>query len=325
MYQSVDIDTPDKSSDIGAAKSATNKLGRSPNAQVFKTSISLCVIIAAALFLFALVFNYKNGPQSVAIESNDSQASRAAYLKAIAEPRAALRRARLQDFLQSYNSSPRKAAAHAQLDLLGAYEVRDWNYITRIAYEDSLSHTERLNALEAYGQRWGGNLLGGRTQDIEDLRVKILGLPDNTPRPDRRLVPGKSPIPSTVPGDKLAGEPNRFTQFARPRAVMPAPPRVTPRPRQNIVPPKARRNVTPRYPRKALRKNIGALVVLNLSIDANGRVQLTELVEVQAQNYQKDFIKAAERAALRTRFNPQTVNGNAVPVSGIQKRYRFQP
>ena len=50
---------------------------------------------------------------------------------------------------------------------------------------------------------------------------------------------------------------------------------------------------------------------------------MTELVRVDAQKYGKSFVKAAERAALRTRFHPKTV-GKAQPAVGVIKRYRFQ-
>ena len=91
-----------------------------------------------------------------------------------------------------------------------------------------------------------------------------------------------------------------------------------------IIQPTIRRNVTPRYPRKAMRRKIDGLVVLNLNIDEKGRVALTELVEVKAERYGKDFVKAAERAALRTRFNPKMVGGRPTAATGIVKRYRFE-
>jgi len=273
-----------------------------------------------------MAFNYvnKGSLNSQSTQTSNTQDGHAAYLKAISETNAALRRARLQDFLRIYPTDSRSQAAQTQLEVLNAYETRDWNYITKIAYENSLSHTERLAALEDYNQRWGGDLLGGRAKDIEQLRANIADLPDRLPKPDRRLESSQSPIPQTIISDRLLGEPPRaiVRTIPKPPVFRPAPRVVGPK--DIIVEAKVTRNVTPRYPRKALRRNINALVVLRLSVDAKGKVQMTELVEVNARNYQKDFIKAAERAARRTRFKPKTVNGKAVPDSSIIKRYRFR-
>ncbi|XLW30440.1 energy transducer TonB [Litorimonas sp. RW-G-Af-16] len=88
--------------------------------------------------------------------------------------------------------------------------------------------------------------------------------------------------------------------------------------------PRVRKNSTPRYPRSAYRRNISGVVTLSLNIDADGDVAMTELVSVQAERYEKDFVKAAERAARKTRFYPKTINGEKVPARGILKRYRFE-
>jgi len=91
-----------------------------------------------------------------------------------------------------------------------------------------------------------------------------------------------------------------------------------------ITAPKITRNVTPRYPRRAQRRGINAVVELSLSIDAEGEVQMVEVLRVEAERYKKQFVKAAERAALKTRYSPQTVGGRAVPAQGIKKRYVFK-
>jgi len=292
--------------------------------QTIKTPVAMALIIAIAMTAFALSYVSNQAAQPQEAAQTSSEAAKTAYLKSIGEQNAALRRARLQDFLKEYPLDTRRRAAQAQLDLMNAYETRDWNYITKIAYEDGLSHEERLNVVDNYSQHWGGDLLGGRGKDIEDLRARITDLPDRVPTPDRRLDDRQSPISQNITSDRLLGEPRRR------QAIITAPPPITrapiapPRPADQIIAPTVRRNVTPRYPRKALRRKVDALVVLRLNIDARGRVGLTELVEVQAPRYQKAFIKAAERAALKTRFHPQTVNGEAVPVSGIMKRYRFR-
>ena len=275
-------------------------------------------------FICIALFYARSSEKDIApTDPTAAQQGYAAYLKAISEPNAALRRARLEDFLRVYPLDDRSFAAQGQLGVLRAYETRDWNYITKIAYEDSLSNAVRLRALEEYNQLWGGDLLGGRAEDVQSLRENIINLPDTIPKTDRRLEEGPSPIPRNIISDRLLGEPRRrlITPPPPPPVRMPV---TQARPKDVIVAPTVRRNVTPRYPSKALRRKIDALVVLRLNVDARGRVKLTELVEVQAPRYQKSFIKAAERAALRTRYNPQTVNGKPVPVQGVLKRYRFK-
>lgn len=282
------------------------------------------MLIAATLAAFTISYLHNKSAQPQLLEVTTSEAAKSAYLKAIGEQNAALRRARLQDFLKVHPLDTRRRAAQAQLDLMNAYETRDWNYITKIAYEDGLSHQERLSVVDNYSQRWGGELLGGRGDDIEDLRARISNLPDRLPTPDRRLNNQQSPIPKSITGDRLLGEPSRRQSITTLPPPITRTPIISAQPKDQIIAPRVRRNIIPTYPRKALRRKVDALVVLRLNIDAKGRVRLTELVEIQAPRYQKDFIKAAERAALRTRFHPQTVNGKAVPVSGIMKRYRFK-
>jgi len=61
-----------------------------------------------------------------------------------------------------------------------------------------------------------------------------------------------------------------------------------------------------------------------MNIDEKGKVDSVDIVDVQAERYQKDFSRAAERAAKRTRFNPKTINGKAVPAKDVRKRYIFR-
>ena len=246
------------------------------------------------------------------------------YISALGAQNAAMRRARLQDFLRVHPNHVRSYSAQAQLNIINSYEIRDWNYVTQIAYKDNLSHEARLEEIENYSQRWGANLLGGRSQAIEDLTRHILALPDRSNRPSRRLRTGDSPISAEILDSRLLGEP--------PREIVSAPiyrpvtrAAITPQLRKDtIIAPKVRRQITPRYPRKALNRNIEAQVTLRINIDEKGRVKLAELVDVTAPRYEKDFVQAARRAALRTRYEPQTINGKAVATSGLQKKYSFK-
>ena len=91
-----------------------------------------------------------------------------------------------------------------------------------------------------------------------------------------------------------------------------------------MVQPSVRRNSSPNYPRLARRKNIGAIVIVSMDINEEGKVESVDTTSVQAERYEKEFRRAAERAAKRTKFNPKTINGKAVPAKGVLKRYIFR-
>lgn len=278
-------------------------------------TLGLCTVIAIV---------YLTSPGvSVPQEPDDfTKAELATYRKAISETRAPMRRARLQDFLTTYPHSERTPAVQAQLDVITNFEATQWIKVTNIIYDPKLATADKLTALENYETKWGGALLGGRQDEIKTIRESLTDTFEEEKLPNRKLKNQKSPIPDSVPDKTLAGGP---------KAAPPSPVFIPPTPIEpvvttaaNIVPPKVRRSVNPRYPRKAMRRKIEAVVTLKLNIDASGKVAMTELVNVQASKYEKSFIKAAERAALRTRFHPKTVNGKPTPAVGVMKRYRFK-
>jgi len=179
---------------------------------------------------------------------------------------------------------------------------------------------------------WWSNWTGGREAELKDFRAAI-DLEEDTPETDPDVESqdekpdftptGKDIFPNTVPGDTMAGGDVTFPRgtYVPPRPVERRP---VARRTSNVEEARVRRNVTPRYPSKALRRNIEAEVTLSLYIDDDGDVEMTELVSVSAPRYQRDFIRAAERAALRTRYHPKRINGRAVPSSGVLKRYVFK-
>ena len=306
MYQSID----DPQEDIKAMSPRKNKL----------------IWLAAAVGLLAIMgLVYLTSPGISVPQKTDEfvRAELATYRKAISETKAPLRRARLQDFLTTYPNSSRTSSVKAQLEVIRAYESEQWVELTDIIYDPEVTKVDKLTALNSYAGKWGETLLGSRNAEISNIREKLESSETEAAPPNRKLQDQKSPIPENIPDGALAGGP---------RAV-PAPVYIPPEPIEpetvsvatlEIVPPKIRRNVNPRYPRRAMRSNVEAVVTLKLNIDETGKVALTELVSVQAAKYSKSFVKAAERAALRTRFHPKTVGGNAEPAVGVLKRYRFQ-
>jgi len=284
-------------------------------------------LIGAALagLVFFIVWLMSPGQATTAGRTIDSPASRAAYLKALAEPNAAFRRARLLDYQRAYPDTDRTKAIEDQLDVINAVEQTDWEIVTRRVYDERATLDDKRGALAYYESQWSGRLLGGRGEELETLRRVISESAEAEPLPDRSLDTVKSPIPTTIPSDRLAGAPPRMAAtFPIPERVRPDPEPVVQAPTEVVVQPKIRRNVTPRYPRAAQRRNIGAVVTLTMNIDEKGRVAMTEIINVEAERYEKEFSRAAKRAAMRTRFHPKTVDGEAVSAIGVRKRYIFR-
>lgn len=275
--------------------------------------------------VFAIVYWTSPAPPTHAPQDDNLRAEQATYRKAISEIAAPMRRARLQDFTMTYPDSHYIPSVEAQLDVINAYEAQKWTETTDIIFAPKTTRQEKLATLDAFEAEWGGSLLGGRDDEIRDLRSEILQTEDVAKTPSRKLTDLKSPIPKTVPDTLLAGGPRPAT----PPPTIIRPPEPTPEPQRvvelEVVQPTIRRSVTPRYPRKAMRRKVKAIVTLKLNIDEKGKVAMTELVDVQASRYEKSFVKAAERAAMRTRFHPKTVGGVPQAATGVVKRYRFEP
>jgi len=280
----------------------------------------------ALLGLMGIIATVYFTSPGVAVPQADDEFLRAeltTYRKAISENQASMRRARLQDFLTTYPESERIEAVQAQLDVINSHEERQWKTVSDIVYGSKIDTSEKLTALNAYAEKWDASLLGGRSSEIQAMRDTLEGTIEETISPDRKLKDQPSPIPDTVPDNELAGGP-RPVATQEPVFVPPVPIEPERISELEIIPPTVRRNVNPRYPRRAMRANVEATVTLKLNIDAKGKVAMTELVNAEARKYRKSFIKAAERAALRTRFHPKTVGGKPEPAIGVVKRYRFQ-
>ncbi len=284
-------------------------------------------IIGAALagLVFFFVWLFSPGQQVAPGQTIETPASRAAYLKALSESNPAVRRARLLDYQNAFPDTDRQDAIEDQLDVINAAELRDWETLSGAIYDDRMALGDKRSVMEAYEARWNGRLLGGRGEELLELKEKLNGTKAVDALPDRRLEAGKSPIPENVPSDTLAGAPPRMA-VTKPIYVPPPPPPpvIVEAPKDIIKQPSVRRNVSPSYPRNAKRRKIDAIVTVSMNIGEDGRVDDAELVDIKAERYRKDFTRAALRAAKRTRFNPKTINGRPVPARDVRKRYIFQ-
>ena len=278
------------------------------------------LVFITFLVLLVLYFG-RDAPKTIQTDMSHSEAAAKAYRKAISEQDPALRRARLSDYLMTIENGPHEAAVLAQIDVINRYESADWEQVQLTAYNPRLSKNVKLGALKRYEEKWGGSLLGGREDDIERLRLEIIEADDPAALLDRSLESDESGISETVPDDFLAGGPGIAGPDFSQNPVESFPSFTEP---ANIVPLRVRENQQPNYPRRAERRGVGAVVSLLLNVDIEGRVVMTEVVNVEADKYERDFVRAAERAAMRTRFYPRTENGRPVPVSGVSKTYRFR-
>lgn len=278
--------------------------------------------ILAGLVFFG-VWLMSPGQQIAPGQMVETPASRAAYLAALAEPQPALRRARLLDYQRVYPDTDRNNAIADQLDVINAAELQDWDALTQAIYDERAPLDDKRAAMEHYEAIWNGRILGGRGDELEELRVVLDETKIVDALPDRSLEAGESPISDNIPSDTLAGAPPNMAVTFPIIATEPQ----APSSQSNediIVQASVRRNISPNYPRSAKRRKIGAVVVVSMNIDEDGRVDSVETIEIEAERYAKDFRRAAERAAKRTRFNPKTINGEPVPAMGVRKRYIFR-
>ena len=90
-----------------------------------------------------------------------------------------------------------------------------------------------------------------------------------------------------------------------------------------LTPPKLRRDVQPRYPEAAQREGLAAVVVLEIDIDAQGRVESARVVE-PATPAGYGFDESALEAARLLQFEPAREGAQTVAVT-LHYRFRFVP
>ena len=77
----------------------------------------------------------------------------------------------------------------------------------------------------------------------------------------------------------------------------------------------------PQYPRRALSRGIEGYVILEYTVTKQGTVQDPVVVEAQPGRI---FNQAAIRSALRYRYKPRVVDGQAIAVSGVRTKITFK-
>ncbi|MEO2279894.1 energy transducer TonB [Pseudoalteromonas pernae] len=79
--------------------------------------------------------------------------------------------------------------------------------------------------------------------------------------------------------------------------------------------------VSPVYPRRALSRGIEGYVIVEFTVTKQGTVRDPQVVKAEPQEI---FDRAAMDAALKFKYKPRIVNGEAVEVGGVQNRITFQ-
>ncbi|GAB3028291.1 energy transducer TonB [Bowmanella dokdonensis] len=79
--------------------------------------------------------------------------------------------------------------------------------------------------------------------------------------------------------------------------------------------------VAPVYPRRALQRGIEGYVIVEFTVTKAGTVSNPFVVEANPEGI---FEEAAMDAALKFKYKPRVVNGQAAEVSGVQNRITFQ-
>lgn len=75
------------------------------------------------------------------------------------------------------------------------------------------------------------------------------------------------------------------------------------------------------YPRRALQRGIEGFVIVEFTVTKQGAVRDVSVVEANPKGI---FEQAAMDAALKFKYKPRVVNGEAAEVSGVQNRITFQ-
>jgi protein TonB len=79
--------------------------------------------------------------------------------------------------------------------------------------------------------------------------------------------------------------------------------------------------IAPEYPRKALKSRVEGYVIVEFTVDTDGKAIAPRILEAQPSGV---FDAVSLEAITRYRFRPRTINGQAVQVPGQRKRFNFR-
>ena len=79
--------------------------------------------------------------------------------------------------------------------------------------------------------------------------------------------------------------------------------------------------VAPVYPRRALSRGIEGYVIVEFTVTKQGTVKEPQVIKAEPESL---FDRAAMDAALKFKYKPRVVNGEAVEGAGVQNKISFQ-
>ncbi len=81
--------------------------------------------------------------------------------------------------------------------------------------------------------------------------------------------------------------------------------------------------IAPQYPTRAAQRGIEGWCLVSFTVDGLGNVVEESIVVVDAEPA-SIFDRSSERAAARFKFQPRVVDGQGVPVEGVQYVFRYE-
>ena len=308
-------DTEDIVEDDIAPEASLDADTDSTDARKEPYQIWIFVLIGAAFLGHVLSMGLNKKSPDDSLVSTETSQSIEAYSLILSEDRPDVRLVRLEDFMKSYPDNTNAETVRQQKIILREYEEIAWSKLTDTLFDIKADEPTKLAALETYKNGWGTLLRA-------DQLARFTSTDEDEEAGTIKPITKKSKFAKGGPAGDLVGAPVV-------RIPLPPPPPVRQRPPEkletlDIVAARVKSKKSPTYPRNAKRRKVPGFVTLALDIDRRGRVVDTRVISVQANRYERDFVKAATRAAQRTRFHPKTVNGRPVPTRGFIQKYAFR-
>ena len=291
---------------------------------LFTGSVILGIIFAAYAFLWLLGRSTEDAGQILSLPQRSTEQI---YRDAEATQQKYLRLRALQNFAAAYPESENTAKARTSIEALIADEYQGWLTLSDVFYNVRTKPSAKLEALEAYASEWGGgsykaelNIMRGKLEDapVKSQRKRAQDAPGLTDAPTEKSAPQQKLELAGI--DSLAGAAPKIEIF-KPAATLPVAP---PTPQPVIVDAVISKDRKPKYPSRALARGITASVTVSMDITAEGKVKNTRIVQAATGRYAREFGISALRAAKRTRFDPRTVDGVAMPTNGYTRKYTFE-
>lgn len=269
--------------------------------------LAIAAFVLASLILIAL-FRPPTAPVQSSIPYSTTEKNHADYQRVLGEMHTGLRLARLTDFLEHTPGSTDIKSARIQQSVLQMHEQRAWAVLSETIYSLEANVEDKTSAREHYITYWSKLI---RPQQLSTLAITppIQLVTDET---------GQDAETDRVKTTSLAGGPKKKKRRARTQKK-----RIKKNTKARTVKARIKKVRKPVYPSRAQNRGIEAVVMLSLTIDTHGRVTRVRTLEVNAERYRSDFIRAAKRAARRTRFHPKTIGDKPVETTGFKRRYRF--